>query len=164
MNLQKLDPVKPISMFRSRIFQQQKFSILMSDIWTHENCMLFANNLLICCYTLTISFECRDTLQEDENYILFVKRLLICWYTLIDNFECLDTLQGGRSTDIVHTQSESNIDPSVHDGLIMRNCKPKLFFLNNLCDTRILTKHKKNNNPLTFRHPVVKNQVTMKCA
>ena len=57
-----------------------------------------------------------------------------------------------------------NIDPSVHDGLLMRNYKPKLFFLNDLCDTRILTKHKKNKNPLTFRHPVVKNQVTMKCA
>ena len=57
-----------------------------------------------------------------------------------------------------------NIDPSVHDGLLMRNYKPKLFFLNDLCDTRILTKHTKNKNPLTFRHPVVKNQVTMKCA
>ena len=56
-----------------------------------------------------------------------------------------------------------NIDPSVHDGLLMRNYKPKLFFLNDLYDTRILSKHKKNSNPLTFRHPVVKNQVTMKC-
>ena len=57
-----------------------------------------------------------------------------------------------------------NIDPSVQDGLLMRNYKPKLFFLNDLYDTRILSKHKKNSNPLTFRHPVVKNQVTMKCA
>ena len=57
-----------------------------------------------------------------------------------------------------------NIDPSVHDGLLMRNYKPKLFFLNDLYDTRILSKHKKNSNPLTFRHPVLKNQVTMKCA
>ena len=57
-----------------------------------------------------------------------------------------------------------NIDPSVHDGLLIRNYKPKLFFLNDLCDTRMLSKHKKNSNPLTFRHPVVKNQVIMKCA
>ena len=57
-----------------------------------------------------------------------------------------------------------NIDPSVHDGLLMMNYKPKLFFLTDLCDTRLLSKHKKNSNPLTFRHPVVKNQVTMKCA
>jgi hypothetical protein len=56
-----------------------------------------------------------------------------------------------------------NIDPSIHDGLLMRNYKPKLFFLNDLCDTRILSKHNKNSNPLTFRHPVVKNQVMMKC-
>lgn len=56
-----------------------------------------------------------------------------------------------------------NIDPSIHDGLLLKNYKPKLFFLNNLCDTRILSKHKKNKNPLTFRHPVVTNQVFMKC-
>ena len=56
-----------------------------------------------------------------------------------------------------------NIDPSVHDGLLMRNYKPKLFFLNDLCDTRILSKHKNNSTPLTFRHPVLKNQVIMKC-
>ena len=56
-----------------------------------------------------------------------------------------------------------NIDPSVHDGLLMKNYKPKLFILNDLCDTRILYRHKKNSNPLTFRHPVVKNQVNMKC-
>ena len=57
-----------------------------------------------------------------------------------------------------------DVDPAIHDGLLIRNYKPKLFFLNDLCDNRILTNHKKNKKPLTFRHPVVHNQVAMKCA
>ena len=42
--------------------------------------------------------------------------------------------------------------------------KPKLFFLNDLCDTRILSKPNENSNPLTFRHPFVKNHMMMKYA
>ena len=54
-----------------------------------------------------------------------------------------------------------NIDLSINDGLLMRNYKPKLFFLTDLYDTRMLYNHKKTGKPLTFRHLVLKNQVTM---